>query len=163
MEGVHRFIRNVSKDPKSVFSSSSSSSSFDNPRLNEGISAALPSSDQSRVLISRPPRQVVSLWTCSKLCAICFAVGVVVGYTLKRRVRRWASKLLKRLKDDWPFVVLLMLVPISSLHLTGGKWYFKCKHLTSGGKKKAIFRTIGLISSAVIFLPCLLIDLSFGL
>ncbi|GMN52934.1 hypothetical protein TIFTF001_022082 [Ficus carica] len=55
MEGVHRFIRNVSKDPKSVFSSSSSSSSFDNPRLNEGISAALPSSDQSRVLISRPP------------------------------------------------------------------------------------------------------------
>ncbi|EXB94754.1 hypothetical protein L484_003318 [Morus notabilis] len=97
MEGLHKVIRNFSKDPKSA---SSSSSTFDIPRVNEGISAALSSPDQSRLLVSRPPRNVVSLWTCSKLCAICFVVGVVVGYTLKRRVRRWASRLLKRLKDD---------------------------------------------------------------
>ncbi|KAK6147561.1 hypothetical protein DH2020_018473 [Rehmannia glutinosa] len=44
--------------------------------------------------------QSVPLWTCSKLCAICFVAGVIVGYTMKRRVRRWASKLLRRLKDD---------------------------------------------------------------
>ncbi|KAH0650617.1 hypothetical protein KY285_030712 [Solanum tuberosum] len=44
-------------------------------------------------------RQAVSLWTCSKLCAICFVAGIFVGYTLKRRVRRWASKFLKGLKD----------------------------------------------------------------
>lgn len=46
-------------------------------------------------------RQVVSIWTCSKLCAICFVTGVVVGYSLKRCVNRWVSKLLRRLKDDW--------------------------------------------------------------
>ncbi|KAK4432774.1 hypothetical protein Salat_1039600 [Sesamum alatum] len=64
-----------------------------------GSSSAL-ATDQSRMLLSRSPRQFVSLWTCSKLCAICFVAGIVVGYTLKRRVRRWASKLLRRLKDD---------------------------------------------------------------
>ncbi|KAL5572303.1 hypothetical protein UlMin_021900 [Ulmus minor] len=99
MEGLQKAIRNFTKDAKSG-SSSSSSSSFENSRLNEGLTAALSSSDQSRVLLARPPRQVVSLWTCSKLCAIFFAVGVVAGYTLKRRVRHWASRLLKRLKDD---------------------------------------------------------------
>ena len=52
-------------------------------------------------LTSLECRQVVSLWTCSKLCAVCFVAGVFVGYTLKRRVRRWASRLLRRLKDDW--------------------------------------------------------------
>lgn len=45
-------------------------------------------------------RQMVSLYTCSKLCTVFFVAGVVVGYTLKKRVRSWASKLLKRLKDD---------------------------------------------------------------
>ncbi|XP_051150195.1 uncharacterized protein LOC127264736 [Andrographis paniculata] len=58
------------------------------------------STDHSRLLLARPSRQFVSLWTCSKICAICFVAGVFVGYTLKRRVRRWASKLLRRLKDD---------------------------------------------------------------
>lgn len=43
---------------------------------------------------------MVSLWTCSKLCAVFFVAGVFAGYTLKRRVRRWASKLLRILKDD---------------------------------------------------------------
>ncbi|PON38638.1 Transmembrane protein [Trema orientale] len=96
MEGLQKVIRNFSKDSNL----GSSSSSFETPRLSEGLSAALSSSDESRVLVARSSRRVVSLWTCSKLCAICFAIGVVVGYTLKRRVRRWASGLLKRLKDD---------------------------------------------------------------
>lgn len=42
----------------------------------------------------------VSVWTCSKLCVAFFVAGVFVGYTLKRRVRRWASKLLRKIKDD---------------------------------------------------------------
>ncbi|URD86111.1 hypothetical protein MUK42_33320 [Musa troglodytarum] len=59
------------------------------------------SSDQAHVLVHRAPvGRVVSVSTCSKICAISFVVGVFVGFTLKRRVRRWASKLLKRLKDD---------------------------------------------------------------
>ncbi|KAM6583660.1 hypothetical protein CsatB_010662 [Cannabis sativa] len=95
MEGIQKMIRNVTKD-----SNLGSSSSFEASRLSEGLSSALSSSDQPRVLVTRSSSRVVSLWTCSKLCAICFTVGVVVGYTLKRRVRRWASKLLKRLKDD---------------------------------------------------------------
>ncbi|XP_062091209.1 uncharacterized protein LOC133797346 [Humulus lupulus] len=94
MEGIQKMIRNVTKD-----SNLGSSSSFETSRLGEGLSAAL-SSDHSRVLVTRSSSRVVSLWTCSKLCAICFTVGVVVGYTLKRRVRNWASRLLKRLKDD---------------------------------------------------------------
>uniref|UniRef100_A0A803NTA1 Transmembrane protein n=1 Tax=Cannabis sativa TaxID=3483 RepID=A0A803NTA1_CANSA len=113
MEGIQKMIRNVTKD-----SNLDSSSSFEASRLSEGLSSALSSSDQPRVLCRDQSSirlgqvegkvysllmvdiRVVSLWTCSKLCAICFTVGVVVGYTLKRRVRRWASKLLKRLKDD---------------------------------------------------------------
>ncbi|KAG8376267.1 hypothetical protein BUALT_Bualt09G0045500 [Buddleja alternifolia] len=75
--------------------------SIDSSAANSSSSAAATySADQSRLLLARPPRQFVSLWTCSKLCAICFVAGVVVGYTLKRRVRRWASRLLRRLKDD---------------------------------------------------------------
>lgn len=45
-------------------------------------------------------RGVVSLWTCSKFCAIAFVAGIIVGYTLKQRVRRWANKLLKKIRDD---------------------------------------------------------------
>ncbi|XP_065849893.1 uncharacterized protein [Euphorbia lathyris] len=99
MEDVQTFFRNISKDLKSVNSSSSSS---ETPYFTGkgGLTAALPSSDQSRILAARSTRQMVSLWNCSKLCAVFFVAGVVVGYTLKRRVRRWASKLLRRLKDD---------------------------------------------------------------
>ncbi|GAU16813.1 hypothetical protein TSUD_200560 [Trifolium subterraneum] len=73
--------------------------------------------DSSYVLATRPSRhlsfssfllsspyfkfdisiQVLSYWTCSKLCAICFVGGVVFGYTLRGRVKRWASKILKKL------------------------------------------------------------------
>ncbi|XP_062148531.1 uncharacterized protein LOC133857326 [Alnus glutinosa] len=105
MEGLQKLIPKVSKETK--LGSSSSSPLSETPYLSGGgvgggVSAALSSSssDQSHVLVTRAPRQVVSLWTCSKLCAISFAVGVVFGYTLRRRVRRWASNLLKRLKDN---------------------------------------------------------------
>lgn len=67
-------------------------------------------------------RQVVSLWTCSKLCTFFFVAGVFVGYTLKRRVRSWASKLLRKLRDDWycpvshlyifPNLMLLLRLPL---------------------------------------------------
>lgn len=101
MEGLQKLIGKVSKDPPKLGnSSSSSSSSFDSHRAGEGLAAALSSSDQCRILFNRPARQVVSLWTCSKLCALCFVAGIVVGYTLKRRVRSWASRLLKRIKDE---------------------------------------------------------------
>ncbi|OAY68822.1 hypothetical protein ACMD2_15647 [Ananas comosus] len=63
-------------------------------------SSNLNSSDQAHILVPRAPERVISLWTCSKMCALTFAVGVVVGFTLKRRLRQWAVKLLKRLKDD---------------------------------------------------------------
>ncbi|CAM0879182.1 unnamed protein product [Alopecurus aequalis] len=55
-------------------------------------------SDQ--VLVSRAAGRVVSLSTCTKVGAISFVAGVVVGLTLKRRLRLWAAKLLKRIKDD---------------------------------------------------------------
>lgn len=45
-------------------------------------------------------RKMVSVSTCSKLCAVFFVAGVFVGYSLKKRVRRWLSNLLKRLRDD---------------------------------------------------------------
>jgi hypothetical protein len=38
--------------------------------------------------------------TCTKVGAISFVVGVTVGFTLKRRLRQWAARLLKRIKDD---------------------------------------------------------------
>ncbi|EPS58608.1 hypothetical protein M569_16204 [Genlisea aurea] len=52
------------------------------------------------LLVARSPRQSVSVWTCSKLCAVFFVAGVFAGYTLKRRVNRWVSKLLRKLRDD---------------------------------------------------------------
>ncbi|GMY36509.1 Transmembrane protein [Fagus crenata] len=104
MEELQKWIPKISKEAK--IGSSSSSPLSESPFLSGtrggggGVSAALSSSNQSHVLVTRAPRQVVSLWTCSKICAISFAVGVVFGFTLKRRVKRWASKLLKRLKDN---------------------------------------------------------------
>lgn len=105
MEGLQKLIPKLSKETK--LGSSISSPLSETPYLSGGrgggggVSAALSSSsDQPHVLVARAPRQVVSLWTCSKLCAISFVVGVVFGYTLKRRVQRWASNLLKRLKDN---------------------------------------------------------------
>ncbi|XVF48842.1 hypothetical protein PTKIN_Ptkin03bG0220900 [Pterospermum kingtungense] len=98
MEGLRNWVRSISNETKSGSSSLFAEIPY-NLRGGGGEPAGA-SVDSSRVLATRPPRQVVSLWTCSKLCAICFVAGIVVGYTLKRRVRRWASRLLKRLKDD---------------------------------------------------------------
>ncbi|OIS99951.1 PREDICTED: uncharacterized protein LOC109228537 [Nicotiana attenuata] len=98
MEGIHKAYRSaMSQDPSS--SLSSISAAFQKPTVKSSGSVSVSSADQSQLLLTRSPTQAVSLWTCSKLCAICFVAGVVVGYTLKRRVRRWASKLLKGLKD----------------------------------------------------------------
>ncbi|KAH7667892.1 hypothetical protein IHE45_12G089300 [Dioscorea alata] len=52
-------------------------------------------SDQALVLMQRAPRGMVSIWTCSKVCAFTFAAGVVVGFMLERRFKRWLRKLLK--------------------------------------------------------------------
>ncbi|TYI71479.1 hypothetical protein E1A91_D08G298400v1 [Gossypium mustelinum] len=101
MEGLPNLVRSFPKDTKS-----GSPSFFPELPYNlrggggSGGAAGASSVDTARVLVSRPPRQVVSLWTCSKLCGFCFVAGIIVGYSLKRRVRLWASKLLKRLKDD---------------------------------------------------------------
>ncbi|KAK4355770.1 hypothetical protein RND71_024741 [Anisodus tanguticus] len=79
---------------------SSISAAFEKPTIKSSAAAAsVSSADHSQLLLSRSPRLAVPLWTCSKLCAICFVAGIFVGYTLKRRVRRWASRLLKGLKD----------------------------------------------------------------
>ncbi|KAI9190998.1 hypothetical protein LWI28_001951 [Acer negundo] len=93
MEFWQKFVRTIPKDAKS-------GSLYNSGGSGGGLTDALSSSDQSRIIVSRPPRQAVSLLTCSKLCMFFFVAGVVVGYTIKRRVKRWASKLLKRLKDD---------------------------------------------------------------
>ncbi|KAK7363341.1 hypothetical protein VNO77_05481 [Canavalia gladiata] len=74
-----------------VYGDLKSSSNYDH------VARAAPPRDSSLVLATRPPRQAVSYWTCSKLCAICFVAGVVFGYTLRGRVKRWVSKILKKL------------------------------------------------------------------
>lgn len=53
MERVDKFFRNISKDLKSASSSSESPYSFSGK---EGLATALSSSDQSRVLMTRPNR-----------------------------------------------------------------------------------------------------------
>ncbi|CAN1136249.1 hypothetical protein LINPERHAP2_LOCUS9355 [Linum perenne] len=100
MEGLQNFARSVSKEIQSAISSSESPHDIGG-KLGAATTASISSSaNHSRVLMARPPRNMVSAWTCSKLCLFFFAAGVVAGYTLKRRVRGWASKLLKRIKDD---------------------------------------------------------------
>ncbi|KAI3933868.1 hypothetical protein MKX01_028194 [Papaver californicum] len=89
MEGVTQGLKSIAKDYSSSAKSSSpftTSSSF--------------STDQAHIVVRRTSSQMVSVWTCTKLCAVGFLVGVFVGFTLKKRVRRWASRVLKRLRDD---------------------------------------------------------------
>ncbi|KAM3346664.1 hypothetical protein ACQJBY_020943 [Aegilops geniculata] len=61
-------------------------------------SATAAFSDQ--LLVPREAGRMVSLSACAKFGAVSFVVGVVVGFTLNKRLRRWAAKLLKRIKDD---------------------------------------------------------------
>ncbi|CAN6880038.1 hypothetical protein Bca4012_071003 [Brassica carinata] len=103
MEGVEKFFSKMVIDAKSAASSSSSSlSDFAENLIQEkraGGGGNSTSYDTSAVLVKRTPSGV-SAWTCSKLCAVFFVAGVFVGYTLKRRVRSWASKLLRKIRDD---------------------------------------------------------------
>ncbi|MED6156083.1 hypothetical protein PIB30_011545 [Stylosanthes scabra] len=61
------------------------------------LNAKAPPPDSSLALLTKSPREGVSYWACSKLCAICFVAGVVFGYTFRGRVRRWASAILRKL------------------------------------------------------------------
>ncbi|XP_037411330.1 uncharacterized protein LOC119274712 [Triticum dicoccoides] len=61
-------------------------------------SATAAFSDQ--LLLPREAGRMVSLSACAKFGAVSFVVGIVVGFTLNKRLRRWAAKLLKRIKDD---------------------------------------------------------------
>ncbi|XVF88945.1 hypothetical protein PTKIN_Ptkin19aG0092000 [Pterospermum kingtungense] len=102
MEGLQDLISSFSKDPKSGLPSffPDIPNNLRGGGAGAGASSSFSSADSSRILVTRSSRQVVSLWTCSKLCAICFVAGIVVGFTLKRRVRQWASRLLRRIKED---------------------------------------------------------------
>ncbi|KAK6147585.1 hypothetical protein DH2020_018497 [Rehmannia glutinosa] len=109
MEGLQKAYRNaISQAHESTAKLSSFAASLNKTKSvdsysssSSGIgSSSTYSADQSPLVLARYEKQSVPLWTCSKLCAICFVAGVIVGYTMKRRVRRWASKLLRRLKDD---------------------------------------------------------------
>ncbi|RID58028.1 hypothetical protein BRARA_F01357 [Brassica rapa] len=107
MEGVEKFFSKMVTDANSAASSSSSSlSDFADNLIQEkraggggGGGGNSTSYDTSAVLVKRTPSGV-SAWTCTKLCAVFFVAGVFVGYTLKRRVRSWASKLLRKIRDD---------------------------------------------------------------
>ncbi|CAN6470035.1 unnamed protein product [Victoria cruziana] len=67
---------------------------------NASISQPSYSSGGSYVVARSSSGKTLSLATCSKACALSFIIGVFVGFTLKRRVRRWAAKMLKKWKDD---------------------------------------------------------------
>ncbi|KAM3251039.1 hypothetical protein P3S67_023449 [Capsicum chacoense] len=96
MEGIQKVFRSATpQDSNTTFRSISAA--LEKAPIKSSPSAS--SADHSQLLLTRSSKQAVSLWTCSKLCAICFVAGIFVGYTLKRRVRQWASKLLKGLKD----------------------------------------------------------------
>ncbi|CAH8381244.1 unnamed protein product [Eruca vesicaria subsp. sativa] len=105
MEGVEKFFSKMVIDAKSAASSSSSSLSdfaenlIQEKRIGGSGGGNSTTYESSGILVNRPPSGV-SAWTCSKLCAVFFVAGVFVGYTLKRRVRSWASKLLRKIRDD---------------------------------------------------------------
>ncbi|CAA0836864.1 Unknown protein [Striga hermonthica] len=78
------------------------------------------SADQSRLLLARPPRNFVSLWTCSKLCAVFFVAGIFVGYTLKKRVHENLGESFEKFEDisisgiaTAPNLFCLFIVPIT--------------------------------------------------
>ncbi|KAI4375441.1 hypothetical protein MLD38_013307 [Melastoma candidum] len=102
MEDVKKSIWDMAMDVRSRLESSSASlgKKFGEGK-GSGISSVLsPHRDPSPLIVTRSSGKVVPLWTCSKLCTVFFVAGVFVGYTLRRRAKRWVSKLLRRLKDD---------------------------------------------------------------
>ncbi|XP_024534923.1 uncharacterized protein LOC112347779 [Selaginella moellendorffii] len=44
-------------------------------------------------------RFLVSASTCVKIAVVSFGIGVIVGFNLNKRVRKFASRMLKRLKE----------------------------------------------------------------
>ncbi|XP_010498336.1 PREDICTED: uncharacterized protein LOC104776038 [Camelina sativa] len=92
MDGLEKFYNKMVKDAKSAASSSSSSLSDFAETLMQDKRG--PGSNLTTTYDSGSGTLV------SKLCAVFFVAGVFVGYTLKRRVRKWASKLLRKIKDD---------------------------------------------------------------
>ncbi|KAI3871481.1 hypothetical protein MKW98_011536 [Papaver atlanticum] len=86
MEGLSQGLKSIAKD----YSPASKSST--------GFTVSRDfSTDQPHIVVRRTSSHMVSGWTCTKLCGVAFVVGVFVGFTLRNRVRRWASRLLKRL------------------------------------------------------------------
>ncbi|CAN4110013.1 unnamed protein product [Withania somnifera] len=78
MEGIQKAFRNaMSQDPNTSLTSISAALE----KAPVKSSASVSSADHSQLLLTRSSRQAVSLWTCSKLCAICFVAGIFVGYT----------------------------------------------------------------------------------
>ncbi|KAE8768527.1 hypothetical protein D1007_59969 [Hordeum vulgare] len=67
---------------------------------NSSSSSSSRSAFSDQLLVPREAGRMVSLSACAKFGALSFVVGVVVGFTLNKRLRRWAAKLLKRIKDD---------------------------------------------------------------
>ncbi|CAA6658699.1 unnamed protein product [Spirodela intermedia] len=59
------------------------------------------SSDRNRILVRDPSRRVVSLAACCGICLASFAAGIVAGIALKRRLQRWAAKLIKPHLRRW--------------------------------------------------------------
>ncbi|XP_054807541.1 uncharacterized protein LOC129309832 [Prosopis cineraria] len=99
MEGFRNVVRRSSGERSSSVPSRVESLNANGGGAGESVAVSSAASPSSLSLATRPASRSVSWLTCSKLCAICFVAGVVFGYTLKRRVRRLASKLLKYLKE----------------------------------------------------------------
>lgn len=54
------------------------------------------------VVQGRMARYVVTGWACAKIALVSFGLGVVVGFQLKKTIRRAATKLLKKIREgDW--------------------------------------------------------------
>nr|ABK94524.1 unknown [Populus trichocarpa] len=73
MEGLLKFVRQDTKPGASL-----SGNSY-NLSEKAGLTAALSPPDQSRVLITRPPRQMVSLWTCSRCVQFSLLLELLLG------------------------------------------------------------------------------------
>uniref|UniRef100_A0A8R7TR55 Uncharacterized protein n=1 Tax=Triticum urartu TaxID=4572 RepID=A0A8R7TR55_TRIUA len=67
---------------------------------NSSSSYSSRSAFSDQLLLPREAGRMVSLSACAKFGAVSNVVGVVVGFMLNKRLRRWAAKLLKRIKDD---------------------------------------------------------------
>ncbi|KAG8046097.1 hypothetical protein GUJ93_ZPchr0008g13411 [Zizania palustris] len=88
-------------------------------------SATAFSEQAHQVLVPRAAGRVVSLSTCTKISAVSFAVGVVVGFTLKKRLRRaverlivlcnsffwWSTRLAMLRVSEARFIVLAQFLP----------------------------------------------------